>query len=83
MSEENEANPTSHHWLVWVSLAILLYVFSIGPTFMVLDRRPNSFQRGWPAPVRLFYFPIIQLSNCSPALDDALSWYFGLWEVKR
>ncbi len=79
---EDIRTPRVRVYGLWFCFCLFFYVLSIGPVYHILSKRPNSFQIGWPKSARVFYFPVIRLSDSNETLGDALSWYLGLWESK-
>ena len=62
-------------WVVWVLVAIVVYVLSIGPVF-----------RFWPEPVpramAVLYSPMEFAYKHSSVAKRAIDWYLRIWGVK-
>jgi hypothetical protein len=61
-------------WFLWVPLAILIYVLSVGPAARLASPAPKS------KPVfRAVYAPLrLVADHCRPA-RSFLAWYINLW----
>ncbi len=66
-------------WLLWVGVAIMLYLLSLGPAVKLHRAVPKS------RPViEAMYFWVEPLARSSPKFNAAAEWYvFNVWQVKR
>jgi len=66
----------SAFWILWLVLAGVFYVLSVGPVAKLNDKGliPDS--------VGVIYEPLGWASDRVPPLDQFLDWYLKLWGVK-
>jgi hypothetical protein len=69
-------------WLCWLGVAVMLYVLSLGPVVMMV-------QKGFISPaipenkfVRTFYYPIEWAGKKIPMLKHLMGKYLHLWAPK-
>lgn len=66
--------------LLWVGLGLAVYVLSTGPVVRYCRKQGRQ---GLPSSVRIFYTPLILLSDNVPPVEKFLDWYVKLWERDR
>jgi hypothetical protein len=86
--ESNDAPaPTSKGfhwgWLVWPGLVLFLYVLSIGPIMMMVQRGRITTGSPTHEVLRAIYEPLVWTVEKVPLLDKTLSIYLHLWIPER
>ena len=61
--------------ILWPVVVLILYVLSVGPIWMMIDRKRMSNNQF----VEVFYYPV-KLAYWNPVLHAPLGMYFHLWE---
>ncbi len=74
MSEENASSDKKQGFSFGASVALFVYVLSVGPAFRIFQHCENSV--AWKA-FDIFYAPVGWLMDTP--LRAPLDWYIGLW----
>ncbi|MBA4149745.1 MAG: hypothetical protein H0X66_16655 [Verrucomicrobia bacterium] len=62
------------NWIAGIFIALLVYVFSIGPATLLASKGIIS-MNVW----ETVYGPLIALAAQFPTVDGLFNWYIGLW----
>jgi hypothetical protein len=74
MSEDKDTH-SLRTWLLWLSVALALYVFSVGPAVAIAVKfRSGAALRA----IEIIYTPLIWL-HANTFLRQPLEWYVNLW----
>jgi hypothetical protein len=69
-----EQDKPGRFWVMWIVLALVVYVLSVGPAVRLAVRMPAS-KQGF---LRI-YAPLSFVANHCPPVKSFFEWYVGLW----
>jgi hypothetical protein len=77
-AESVDSNPEQQKpgrlWVMWVILALVIYVLSIGPAIRLAAPKPRSQQA-----FLVVYAPLSFVADYCPPIRSFLQWYVDLW----
>jgi len=66
-------------WVVWLGMALALYVLSIGPAVMLVEKKRISVGSHTYEVLVIVYKPLQFLNNTGPVASKCLNCYLHLW----
>ncbi len=77
--EDSRSHGGAGVWAFWLGVAVLVYVLSVGPVVLVLDKMRWLNRPATEAALNKVYAPLVWAHEHTP-LRKPLDWYIALWD---